>query len=81
MRHQFCFPIHQARRLLLMPWRRTCRCGLGAWPCPALAILQRQEAWKLGNTRPRWAGPTRQLPVAPLLTRGQAARTRQGDRW
>lgn len=75
--------IHEPRRLLLTPWRRECWCGLGAWPCPALAMLQRQAAVALDRQRARstWHAPTGRLPVAPLLTRGQAFRTRGSTRW
>jgi hypothetical protein len=72
---------HKPRRLLLAPWRSVCACGLGAWPCPALRMLERQAAWRRPNSGPAWAAPTRPHPrVAPLLTPGQAARCRRPGR-
>ena len=82
MRHPR-YPTHEPRRLLLTPWLKVCRCGLGAWPCPALAMLQRQAAGARRRQQARaiWNGPTGRVPIAPLLTRGQEARSRGGYRW
>lgn len=79
MRRHHRYPTHGPRRRRWRPWRRICRCGLAAWPCPALAMLHRQARWQAPV--PAWNAPTGRLPVAPLLTRGQAARSRQAGRW
>jgi len=66
---------HGPRRLWWAPWRQVCRCGLGAWPCYAQRMLERQ-ARLLPLRAPDWnSAPT--VLRAPLLTPGQAARTRQ----
>jgi hypothetical protein len=80
MRHGRGMPGHGPRRPLLAPWRRICRCGLDAWPCHALLMLQRQAANR-PRVRPGWNDPTLNESSAPLLTRGQAARSRQSGRW
>lgn len=74
---------HGPRRLVLRPWKRVCRCGLGAWPCYAYLMLRRQaDMRKQANSRrPAWDGATTRIPVAPLLTRGQLARSRQARSW
>jgi hypothetical protein len=36
---------------------------------------------RLNSRRPAWTARTSLLPVAPLLTRGQAARSRQAGSW
>jgi hypothetical protein len=45
-------------------------------------MLQRQAMMRrqADPGRPAWNAPTSRLPVAPLLTRGQVARTRQARR-
>jgi hypothetical protein len=50
-----------------------------AWPCPVRRILDRQAAVAPpADARPGWNAPTSDLQrVAPLLTLGQAARSRQ----
>ena len=45
------------------------------------AARQRILAAARRHDRAMWNGPTQNMAVAPLLTRGQAARTRQRDRW
>lgn len=73
---------HGPRRLFLRPWQVVCRCGLEGWPCYVVMMLQRQAALRAPTaTRPPWNGPTRNLPRAPQMTRGQAARSRQAGRW
>lgn len=70
---------HGPRRPLLKPWRRECRCGLGAWPCHALTMLQVQAKGRAAvPQRPPWQNSTVNMLSAALMTRGQAARTRQG---
>lgn len=70
---------HRPRRPLLSPWRRVCRCGLGGWPCHAMTMLQHQAAMRPVAARPLWDGPTRNSLRAPLMTRGQEARSRRSD--
>lgn len=65
-------------------WRKACRCGMDAWPCPVVVMLELQA--RPHTTRPRapqpvWNQPTRRLNELPLMTRGQAARSRQSGRW
>lgn len=72
---------HRPTRRWWVPWSTICTCGLGAWPCHAARMLARQAAWKQANSRPDWAAPTRPYATGPLMTRGQAARSRQGGRW
>jgi hypothetical protein len=65
-------------------WAKACRCGLAAWPCPALVMLERQAADRpalRNKARPAWDDVTRNLSPLPLLTRGQEARSRQNGRW
>lgn len=82
MRRQRTIIEHGPRRLRLRPWRRVCRCGLGSWPCYAEQMLRRQAAAsRPPNVRPGWDAPTTKLTPGPLMTRGQAARSRQGQRW
>jgi len=67
-------------------WRRTCRCGLGAYPCQAMVMRERQAA-RLPR-RPAWNGRTAWVPTVrsaiprttPLLTPGQAARSERQTR-
>jgi hypothetical protein len=75
---------HEPRRRWRALWRRECRCGLAAWPCPVMVMLIRQARNQLitrDAEKSDWNGPTRNLPLAPLLTRGQAARSRQSGHW
>ena len=77
MRKQRTIIEHGPRRLLLRPWRRICRCGLAAWPCPAVVMLERQaRALPQPKPWPGWNAPTRRYGTAPLLTRGQNHRSR-----
>ncbi len=77
---------HGPRRRWFAPWTVICRCGLGAWPCYAVRMLQDQA-----RMQPRdpgsatWSGPTTAIPALrpflaaperPLLTPGQAHRSR-----
>jgi hypothetical protein len=39
------------------------------------------DAARGNQPRPAWDEPTRNVPIAPLLTRGQLARSRQAGRW
>jgi hypothetical protein len=75
---------HGPRRLLLRPWRRVCRCGFGRWPCYPWEMLCHQSAQARGRAPVypvRRSGPPAAGATAPLLTRGQAARSRQAGRW
>lgn len=74
---------HGRRRPWLKPWRRVCRCGYGAWPCYPLAMMTAQALWGqvAPDERPGWDAPTGRLPVATLLTRGQAARSQSRGHW
>ena len=67
---------HRPRRPWWKPWRQVCACGLYRWPCP---VPRMAVAGPPVNERPAWNGPTRRnlSPAAPLLTRGQAARSRR----
>lgn len=67
-------------------WRTVCRCGIAAWPCPTryVAVPPRRSeprTTRPAEDQPTWDGPTRNLMQVPLLTRGQAMRSRQGQRW
>ena len=81
------FPVHKPRRPWWNPLERVCACGLDAWPCPVKTMLDRSaQATRQRNTGPAWNRPTTSTttvqPDRPLLTRGQAARSRQvGHRW
>lgn len=79
MRHQRNIIEHGPRRMRWRPWRRICRCGLGAWPCPAVRMRE-EQAQMVQEVDVRWNMPTRQYRVAPLLTPGQETRTRPGGR-
>ncbi len=73
------------RRVWRWLCRRSCSCGL-TWPCPdstgwAPGTPIPDGAPRILANRPEWDGPTRNLPVAPLLTRGQEARSRQVGKW
>lgn len=74
---------HGPRRPWLRPWKRICRCGYDGWPCYPLAMMTAQALWVQAESdeRPGWDAATGRLPLAPLLTRGQAARSRPRDRW
>ena len=73
---------HGPRRPWWALWQKVCRCGLDAWPCPVVRMLERQAAIRPPgrNGRPGWDRPTANVLRAPLLTRGPAARAR-GVRW
>ena len=45
------YPIHGKRRPWYAPWRVICRCGLGAYPCPAKRMLDRAATAELGDPR------------------------------
>jgi hypothetical protein len=79
MRHQRNIIEHGPRRLWLRPWKVVCRCGLGAYPCPVVRMRD-EQAEMIQTLNNRWNVQTGQYRVAPLLTRGQAARTWPGDR-
>jgi hypothetical protein len=75
----------QHRRAWRWLRRRSCSCGL-TWPCPDYT------GWAPGTPipdgmpripadRPEWDGPTRNVPVAPLLIRGQDIGSRQAGTW
>lgn len=75
---------HGPRRLLLRPWRRVCRCGFGRWPCYPWLMLRRQATARARGRAPVYPPTHRDRAVndaAPLLTRGQVARSRQAGRW
>lgn len=74
---------HGMRRRWWKPWSPICRCGLEAWPCYVVVMLDRQASYRrpAANERPVWNGPTVNVLAAPLLTRGQAARSRGRARW
>lgn len=74
---------HGPRRMLITPWRRVCRCGYGAWPCYPLALMTAQALWAQveSGKHPGWDAATSRLPVAPLRTRGQAARSQSRGHW
>lgn len=80
--------LHIARRRWWAPWRLVCACGAGWYPCPDTGRVPYAPLGDGTTTpaRPAWtsAATTRILPnvrLSPLLTRGQAYRTRQGGRW
>lgn len=78
---------HRPSRRWWTPWRRSCICGLPRWPCPDATPFTRPpvaESLRL-NQRHGWDGPTVGLPHlpnhgSPLLTPGQAYRTRHHQR-
>ncbi|MEV4708883.1 hypothetical protein [Actinoplanes sp. NPDC049316] len=76
---------HERRRLFFRPWRATCRCGLGAWPCPAArAPLPATDPAPPAGGSAAWDTRTQQLPQVtrerPLLTPGQVWRSQKGAR-
>jgi hypothetical protein len=72
---------HGRRRRWWRPWSCLCRCGMGAWPCPVVLMLERQTRHRTTNQRPPWDHPTAKYASAPLLTFGQEERSRQAGRW
>jgi hypothetical protein len=68
---------HGARRLWWRPWEQICRCGLAAWPCPVVVMLERQAQPRPRVGRPpEWNRPTTALPRStPLMTPGQRHRS------
>lgn len=76
---------HGPRRLWLRPWKVVCTCGLESSPCYAVQMLQSQ-AWMQPrptmartvrpSVAPLWNGHTQRLDELPLLTPGQAERSR-----
>jgi hypothetical protein len=77
---QHAIIVHSPRRFFWRPWQVVCRCGLGAYPCYAVTMLQRQAAMQpREGTRAR-VGRSPVMPPrrSPLLTPGQAARSRLG---
>lgn len=67
---------HGPRRRWWRPWQRICRCGIGAWPCPVVTMLERHAravpATRRNEVaRVRRTGNVRRLPVAgPSTGRG-----------
>ncbi len=77
---------HGPRRLWLRPWKVVCTCGLGSSPCYAVQMLKRQARMQprppMARTvrpwaAPLWNGDTQRLDELPLLTLGQAERSRR----
>lgn len=73
---QHAIIVHSPRRLFWRPWRKVCRCGLGAYPCYAVLMLRRQAAMQPRQQETAWVGRSQVVPPqrSPLLTRGQADR-------
>jgi len=75
---------HGPRRHWYAPWTVTCRCGIGAWPCYAVQLRDRQRGMQPRPQENTWAvrsGVALRLPRTaeptdtPLLTPGQAYRS------
>jgi hypothetical protein len=82
------FPmIHEPVRRWRHPFAQVCACGIGAWPSTVKTMLDRHaQKIRRGNTGPAWDEATSWVPPVrpplPLLTPGQAARSRLGEhRW
>lgn len=80
MRHQRNIIEHGPCRRWRAPWRKACRCGLDAWPCPAERMRQEQAEMFEAVTAHHWNDPTRRFDLSPMMTRGQAYRGRWSDR-
>lgn len=78
---------HRPVRKWWSPWQLRCACGVEWWPCPDALPDDRPPpavSLRLYDNRPGWDAPTAALPnvrETPLLTPGQAWRSRRGARW
>jgi hypothetical protein len=72
---------HGGRRRWWCPWSLICRCGMGAWPCPVVTMLEHQARHRHPNQRSAWNGPAARNAITPVTVVGQVGRSRQGGRW